>query len=463
MAHNKSSSDPVLIQRSLQNKTASKKTSNYILDPNGDTQLILSTYKDQPFIWKAETIWIGQERSTTKCLRKNKKKKIKKKAACHSPPVPPPPPPPPESPVSTPISLTQPIVSFSNIPFYTRPDFSDEETTRPDSADSKENADSSSLLAEDCNVGERSGILPNQVEIRMLVSRKHLELASFYFEKMFSGPFTEGKADHSGLRRVTATDWDPEAFNIVLTIIHGYHRDVPGSLGLEMLAKLAIIVDYYECHESTELHVDIWLERLKSEVPTVYGRDCILYMLVSWVFSQPDVFAKMTRLALRHSGKLIEAEDLPIPLDLLEQIDIARQGYLDKIFSAAYDLLDRLQEEPECSYECSSMLLGILTKELKRHGILSPRGAQPFYGFSIGGSVDMINGCKVPRWYDISGSGRYGSGHSCTIQQKLSSALQNAEKELRVFDLQDFQFAKSYMRPPKNVGTFVFECKRSVT
>jgi hypothetical protein len=144
-----------------------------------------------------------------------------------------------------------------------------------------------------------------------------------------------------------------------------------------------------------------------------------------------------------------------------EEIDIARQDYLDKVFSATYDLVDRLQEEPVCSYECSSMLLGVLTKELKKHGILSPRSAQPFYGFSIGGLEVMIKGFKVPRWYDISGSGRYGSGHSCTIQQKLSQVLQKAEKELRVFDIKDFQLAKSHMRPPKNVGTFEFECRRS--
>jgi hypothetical protein len=85
-----------------------------------------------------------------------------------------------------------------------------------------------------------------------------------------------------------------------------------------------MIVDYYECHEIIELHADIWLERLKSEVPTVYGRDCILCMLVSWVFSRPEMFTKMTRLAVRHSGKLIEAEDFPIPSDLLGMFDVSQ-------------------------------------------------------------------------------------------------------------------------------------------
>ncbi|KAG8665019.1 uncharacterized protein FPOAC1_012997 [Fusarium poae] len=124
-------------------------------------------------------------------------------------------------------------------PFHV--EFSDEETIESGSADAERNADNSSLRMQDWDYGERSGNLPNQAEIRMLVSGKHLVLASSYFEKMFSGPFTEGKTDHSGLRQVTATDWDPEAFNIVLTIMHGYHRDVPKSLGLEMLAKLAMI------------------------------------------------------------------------------------------------------------------------------------------------------------------------------------------------------------------------------
>ncbi|RKK76441.1 hypothetical protein BFJ71_g16933 [Fusarium oxysporum] len=154
----------------------------------------------------------------------------------------------------------------------------------------------------------------------------------------------------------------------------------------------------------------------------------------------------MTRLALLHSGKLIEAEYFPIPGDLLDKIDKARQNTLGIIFTGIYDLLDLLQEKDECSYECSSMLLGTLIKDLRKHGILGSRCEKPFYGFSIEGSKDMIKGLRKPQWYDTSG-GRYGPRHSCTIQQKLSLALDKVETGLRVFDLQDFQFAKGYMRP----------------
>lgn len=191
----------------------------------------------------------------------------------------------------------------------------------PVSADARKNADDSSLQMQDHDYGERCGVLPDQVEIRMLVSGQHLALASSYFAKMFASPFTEAETDQSGLRQVKASDWDPEAFNIILTIIHGYHRDVPRIVSLEMLAKLAIIVDYYGFHESIELHADIWLENLKSGIPVVYGRDCILYMLISWVFTKSDIFQKMTRLALQQSRDLIGSEGLLLPTHILGKID----------------------------------------------------------------------------------------------------------------------------------------------
>ncbi|KAF5228867.1 hypothetical protein FAUST_10769 [Fusarium austroamericanum] len=245
---------------------------------------------------------------------------------------------------------------------------------------------------------------------------------------MFSGPYIEGNTDHrSGFRQVTASDWDPKAFNIVLTVIHGYHRDVPRSLDLEMLAKVAMIVDYYECHEIVELYAEIWIGRLQSEVPTVYGRDCILCMFVSWVFSQPEMFQAMAQLALRYSGKIIEAGDIPIPSNILDQINEARQDYLDAMSTATYDLLDRLQgEKAECSYECSAMLLGVLTKELKKYGVLSRSHPELFYRFSIEGLKDMIKDYKVPEWLD---NNYYSSGRQPTYIHSLGLSLVRQESQ----------------------------------
>jgi hypothetical protein len=200
-------------------------------------------------------------------------------------------------------------VNFSNFSNdqSTRPEYSDHGERDPVNTDPETNQDSTSPQTQDWDYGETE----------MLVSGKHLELASSVFETMITGPFAEGKADSSGIRQITATNWDPEAFKIIMNIIHGYHREVPRSLGLEMLSRVAMIVDYYECNECVEVYIDMWLEGSSSELPTVYGRDCVLYLFISWVFSKPRMFGDMAYLALRHSQKLIETEDIPIPAEVL--------------------------------------------------------------------------------------------------------------------------------------------------
>lgn len=133
-----------------------------------------------------------------------------------------------------------------------------------------------------------------------------------------------------------------------------------------------------------------------------------------------------------------------------EEIDIARQSALAEIFSAIYELFDRLQEGQQCSFECSSMLLGVLAKELSKHGILYPRNAPPFDGFSIEGSKQMIKGLRKPDWYSIKPYSRHDNcrhhTHNCCIQDKLSIPLAKVESCLRVFELQDFQAAKNHTR-----------------
>ncbi|CAG1998623.1 unnamed protein product [Fusarium graminearum] len=387
MVHHASDAEPISTQQEALKAPPSKKPSAYVFDSNGDTRIILSTYMAQSFKWEADKIWIEPEKPTSHIIN------------------------------------------------------SHDDEADPGFNDSDPSPDSTNLIAQYLDYRETCEVPLDKVELRMLVSGKHLELASPIFKTMLTGPFIEGNADSSGLRRITASDWDPEAFKIVLTIMHGYHRDVPGLLSLEQLAKVAMIVNYYDCLESVEIYRTIWLG-LWSGMPTIYGRDCVLYVLLSWVLSNPVPFQTMTQLALRHSQRLIEAEDLPIPADIFKEIDIARQSAIAEVFSAIYELLDRLQDEQECSFECSSMLLGVLTKELGNHRILYPRITPPYNGFSIEGLKKMIKRLKRPSWYQEPKSPR----HSCSIQDKLSVSLSKLESKLPVFNLQDFQSVKNDRR-----------------
>ncbi|CAG7561754.1 unnamed protein product, partial [Fusarium equiseti] len=396
-------SEPVPTQEGPDETPPSKKPSAYVFDSNGDTRIILRECMAQTFLWKADKIWVEQK-CPTDILHVD--------------------------------WVTAKFSNFSNNQ-SARPDFSDDGEIDPAHTDTETDQDSTGPQAQMWEYGV-TRILPLEKEVEMLVSGKHLELASSIFKTMITGPFVEGKVNSAGIRQITASNWDPEAFKIILNIIHGYHRDVPRSLSLEMLAKVTMIVDYYECNECVELYIDMWLEGLGYELPKVYGRDCILCLFISWVFSKPILFGDMTQLALRHSQRLIEAQDFPIPADILEEIDVARQFSLAEIFSATYELFDRLQEEEKCSFECSSMLLGVLTKELGKRGILSPRAGPPFEGFSIQDLKEMINGLKKPRWYST-----HNHRHSCCIQTELSIPLAKMESGLRVFDRRDFQTIKN--------------------
>ncbi|EWY79971.1 hypothetical protein FOYG_16912 [Fusarium oxysporum NRRL 32931] len=138
-------------------------------------------------------------------------------------------------------------------------------------------------LTEDIHFGEYPSDAPEEVYYRMLVSSSHLVLASPVFQAMVEGPYVEGSTDHRGIYQFTTHGWNQEALVIVLDIIHGHHRSVPKSLDLEMLAKVAVIVDYYKCHEIVEVFAERWLKALQNGHTVHYGKASMLWLLISWM------------------------------------------------------------------------------------------------------------------------------------------------------------------------------------
>ncbi|KAM0500862.1 hypothetical protein ACHAP8_004579 [Fusarium lateritium] len=89
----------------------------------------------------------------------------------------------------------------------------------------------------------------SSTQMEFLVSSRHLSLASPVFRAMLESKFKESQLNEQGLYEVQASEWDAEAFVILLDIMHGHHRDVPKRISAEILSHMAIIVDYYSCHE----------------------------------------------------------------------------------------------------------------------------------------------------------------------------------------------------------------------
>ncbi|KAF2796488.1 hypothetical protein K505DRAFT_300197 [Melanomma pulvis-pyrius CBS 109.77] len=230
--------------------------------------------------------------------------------------------------------------------------------------------------------------------------------------------------------RITAEDWDEEAFVILMNIFHLRNREVPRTVTLEMLAKIAVLADYYECTESIELFTDIWITHLRAKVaiPTTYCRDLILWIWVSWVFKSGDPFREATAVAIKQNTRAVADLGLPIPPTVTYEIDLKRCQAIEAVISRLHEQLDEYRSATytcpygdNYSFRCSSMLLGALTKEMDSANILLPQPEVPFFGLSFDGICGKMGSLQSMEW-----SPDYrASSHACDLQEKVQIMIGN--------------------------------------
>jgi len=106
--------------------------------------------------------------------------------------------------------------------------------------------------------------------ITFRLSSRHLILVSPFFKAALEGGWKEGSAIN-GEFQIDAEDWDVVALALVLNIIHGHHRRVPKQLPIELLTKVAAVVDYYQTHEIMRHWSMVWLEALGASNKATVG------------------------------------------------------------------------------------------------------------------------------------------------------------------------------------------------
>ncbi|PKK51244.1 hypothetical protein CI102_2754, partial [Trichoderma harzianum] len=229
----------------------------------------------------------------------------------------------------------------------------------------------------------------NKEELRLRLSSTHLTFASAYFKAMMSNDWRETRPEEGYSFVVTAEEWDQKALLILMNIIHGQTTKIPRIMGIEMLAKMAVLVDYYKCHEAVEFYAKTWINNLIEPLPTCYGRTFVLRLCISWVFSESEVFRELTRAALYQSRGPIHSLGLPIPGDVIDALEMKRQNFVSEVISELHDLKSRLykdkghKDKGACSFECSSILLGALIKGMNTICILDPPLFESLEGYSI--------------------------------------------------------------------------------
>ncbi|KAK7994395.1 hypothetical protein PG991_015983 [Apiospora marii] len=265
---------------------------------------------------------------------------------------------------------------------------------------------------------------------RFRLSSKHLTLASIYFKKMLQGPWKESRAS-----TIEAHDWDPDAMVILMNVIHGRHRSVPKTVDIEKLANIAVLVDYYGCHEVVELFAEKWATNVEGAIPKQYCRQLVLWLAVGHMFSRANAFLAATRSAIMYSTGPIQTLDLPIPQQVVDTIEQRRQVAVEGIIARLHDLTLYFSEyRTKCSFECASLLLGALTKQLQVHGLFNPSPTKPFIGYSPAGLLSTINDFVSPKSSDMNASSQL---HRCSCQLRtfLEGFNSLARDEIRGMDL----------------------------
>ncbi|KAL6158742.1 hypothetical protein ACJQWK_03100 [Exserohilum turcicum] len=266
---------------------------------------------------------------------------------------------------------------------------------------------------------------PEQDDVYYHVSSRHLMLASPMFKRALDKDGFKESIPHEsdGFYHIDAHDWDPEAFLIVMQIIHGRNRNVPRVIPLEMLAKIAVVEDYYHFGEGLEIFQELWLKELKkTDLPTTYCRDLVLWIWVAWTFSDEEPFLYATFVAITHAREAVSTLDLPIPSRVIEKINSRRQEGIEAILSGLHNLLKKYRsssyicpEDDHVSFACGSFLLGALTKGMDEKGLIDPPLVAPFTNMSCEDLCDCLDEMRYSDWASLS----WGETHSCTLNEDL--------------------------------------------
>ncbi|KAJ5031504.1 hypothetical protein J3E72DRAFT_391494 [Bipolaris maydis] len=279
------------------------------------------------------------------------------------------------------------------------------------------------------------------------VSSAHLITASPKFGSELLS-LRDSQKDSNSLYHIKCLGWDPEAFEILLNTLHTRYRRVPKQLSLEMLTKIAVMVDYYECWEAFELISQTWIRHIRvcHPMPQTYSRDLMLWMLVTWVFKLPKEFTRATAVVLRQcTESRIQDMGLGIPPSILRMLEARRSEAIEQIIETFNSWIDEFSDTYTCqvdadlSFECSSILLGALMKQMRNVDVLSPQVVAPFDGFSLEKVHENIKAIQSPIWETYDGVNElYPIKHACGFQGTIIRDVGHIVARAKGLVLNDF-------------------------
>ncbi|KAI9649693.1 hypothetical protein NHQ30_002274 [Ciborinia camelliae] len=333
-----------------------------------------------------------------------------------------------------------------------------------------------SILGEEKSIETQSfeSTNPNQLyESRILVSSKHMSLASPVFKAMLQGGFHEAiELKKTGKTEIPLPDDDSTAMVILIDIIHGRFKSVPKTLNLATLTQMAILVDKYQCHESTELLRAVWatnISQRKIWIQDWYNTAC--WIGVAWVFDLHAEFKEATESIIKGSGtglsEILEENELqlPIPEEVIDTVDERRQHALSQLIEILKDTISKYRGPtlicPTTTYPlyqhgnsgpsaveamenitshrkfCDTLVLGSLVKSAVEHDLF-PLPQVPLDRFlTVSGLKERISSLDIMTGCNKAFKGNFD--HNILIM--LEKSMEFVESNISGLDLADFKKA----------------------
>ncbi|TGO56309.1 hypothetical protein BCON_0079g00030 [Botryotinia convoluta] len=182
----------------------------------------------------------------------------------------------------------------------------------------------------------------------ILVSSKHMSLASPVFKAMLQGGFQEAiTLKETGKLEVPLPDDDPAAMKILIDAIHGRMKSVPLKIELELLTQLAILVDKYQCPEVLLPYPVIWKNKLQDWTDS--SSDIARWLCIAWQFELDDEFLRATKWIQEQGTCDLETTmatmkyNLPIPKQVTDKMEMRRLEGIRKAVKILEDLITKYQ------------------------------------------------------------------------------------------------------------------------
>ncbi|KAL2882972.1 hypothetical protein SGCOL_001662 [Colletotrichum sp. CLE4] len=135
----------------------------------------------------------------------------------------------------------------------------------------------------------------NNTRKKFLVSSHILRVASRYFNSLLASKFEEGAKIQSGSKPdITLHDDNPEAMEMILSILHYKYQDKWYTLSARMVSVVAMQCDKYDCAASLRPWVNQWLANFGQ-----VERGDVGYLLVATAsLGEAAKFQKMSKAAV---------------------------------------------------------------------------------------------------------------------------------------------------------------------